>query len=127
MPLPPARLRMQANGKLTPPLKCHGGKAYLAKKIISLMPPHLHYVEPFAGGLAVLLAKNPEGVSEVVNDIDGRLMNFWKVLQGVDSYAAFTGVIGAMPFSEQEWRDAGDHLDDSDPIARAVAFFVRCR
>jgi site-specific DNA-adenine methylase len=47
------------NGKLTPPLKWHGGKHYLATKIMALMPPHLHYVEPYAGWLAVLLAKNP--------------------------------------------------------------------
>ena len=40
---------------LTPPLKYHGGKTNLARRIVELMPPHLHYVEPFAGGLAVLL------------------------------------------------------------------------
>jgi DNA adenine methylase len=62
------------------PLKWHGGKHYLAPKIVALMPPHLHYVEPFFGGGAVLLAKNPDGVSEVVNDLDGDLINFWKVL-----------------------------------------------
>lgn len=45
--------------KLTGPLKWHGGKSYLADWIISLMPKHLHYVEPYAGGLAVLLAKDP--------------------------------------------------------------------
>ena len=63
---------------LTQPLKWFGGKHYLAPKIIALMPPHLHYVEPFFGGGAVLLARNPEdqrlwlpghkGVSEVVNE-----------------------------------------------------------
>lgn len=67
--------------KVSGPLKWHGGKFYLAPKIVTLMPPHLHYVEPFAGGLAVLLAKDPEGVSEVINDLDGDLMNFWRVLQ----------------------------------------------
>jgi DNA adenine methylase len=59
------------------PLKWHGGKRYLAKRLVAMMPPHLHYVEPFAGGLSVLLAKDPEGVSEVVNDLDGELSNFW--------------------------------------------------
>jgi DNA adenine methylase len=28
------------------PLKTHGGKHCLARKIVRLMPPHLHYVEP---------------------------------------------------------------------------------
>ena len=41
------------------PLKWWGGKTYFAKKFIELMPPHLHYVEPYAGGLAVLLEKDP--------------------------------------------------------------------
>jgi DNA adenine methylase len=78
------------NTRLTSPLKWHGGKHYLAARIVALMPPHLHYVEPYAGGLAVLLARDPEderlflsphrGVSELVNDLDGRLTNFWRVL-----------------------------------------------
>lgn len=41
---------------LTPPLKWHGGKHYLSSRLVAMMPPHTHYVEPFAGGLAVLLA-----------------------------------------------------------------------
>ena len=76
---------------MTPPLKWWGGKHYLAKNIIRLMPRHLHYVEPYAGGLAVLLEKDPfdpllcwgekgyeQGVSEVVNDIHCELTNFWR-------------------------------------------------
>lgn len=43
---------------ITSPLKWHGGK--LARRIVALMPPHLHYVEPFAGGLRVLLVRDPD-------------------------------------------------------------------
>ena len=50
-----------AGDRIVPPLKWHGGKNYLARIIVEMMPSHIHYVEPFAGGLAVLLAKNPEG------------------------------------------------------------------
>ena len=60
---------------LTQPIKWHGGKHYLAAKIINLMPEHIHFVEPFFGGGSVLLEKDPTGVSEVVNDIDGELTN----------------------------------------------------
>ena len=38
------------------------------------MPPHTHYVEPYAGGLSVLLAKPCDGSSEVVNDLDGNFI-----------------------------------------------------
>ena len=73
---------MKPTSNLTPPLKYHGGKHYLPDWIIDHMPRHLHYVEPYAGGLAVLLAKDPfderhqwgeksheRGISEVVNDL----------------------------------------------------------
>lgn len=115
--------------KLKQPVKWHGGKHYLASKIVALMPPHVHYVEPYAGGLSVLLAKNPEGVSEVVNDLNLQLSNFWKVLQGGALFAEFLRVMEAVPFSEVEYRGRmpDDDLVSVDPVGCAAAFFVRCR
>jgi DNA adenine methylase len=114
--------------RIDPPLKWHGGKYYLATRIVELMPPHLQYVEPFFGGGSVLLAKDPENVSEVVNDLNGHLTNFWRVLQDEQLFARFARVMQAMPFSEREWRDAHSRLDElTDPVARAVAFYVECR
>ncbi len=114
--------------QLTPPLKWWGGKSYLAKRIIELMPPHTHYVEPFFGGGAVLLNKDPVGVSEVVNDVDEELTNFWQVLQEQEAFVEFQRRVDAMPFSEVEWEAAVDCsprgvLD----VDAAVQFFVRCR
>jgi DNA adenine methylase len=119
------------------PLKWHGGKNYLAKHIIALMPKHLHYVEPFFGGGAVLLARDPndsrlwvpghKGVSEVVNDIDGILVNFWRVLRRDDSFAAFVRQVQAIPLARAEWEEAHAHRYGSDPVEDAVAFFVNCR
>jgi DNA adenine methylase len=106
-------------------LKWHGGKHYLAAKIVGLMPAHVHYVEPFAGGLSVLLAKDPKGVGEVVNDLDLRLSNFWRVLQAEEPFAQFRRIVEATPFSEVEWADAGEPADG--PVERAVRFFIRCR
>ena len=111
--------------KLTPPLKWHGGKHYLARRIVNLMPPHVHYVEPYAGGLSVLLAKDPADVSEVANDIDGQLMNFWRTLQSPSDFALFQRRVEATPFSVVEWQDAAQSADGS--VGRAIAFFIRCR
>jgi DNA adenine methylase len=47
-----------------------GSKATLAERIVALLPPHRSYVEPYAGSLAVLLAKPPTPM-ETVNDLDG--------------------------------------------------------
>lgn len=112
---------------MTGPLKWHGGKHYLARKIVAMMPPHTHYVEPYAGGLSVLLAKDPEGVSEVANDAYGELTNFWYVLQNADTFRDFQRVVQATPFSEEEWRSATRATVYGSDVDRAVNFFVLCR
>jgi DNA adenine methylase len=124
------------------PLKWWGGKHYLAKHIIALMPRHLHYVEPYAGGLAVLLEKDPfdrskywgkkcyeQGISEVANDIHRELTNFWRVLQREDPFVVFQRRVEATPFSQVEWEEAEarQHPTDDLDVEAAVAFFIRCR
>lgn len=112
---------------MTPgPLKYHGGKSYLAPKFVKLMPPHLHYVEPYAGGLAVLLARDGEGVSEVVNDLDGDLMEFWRAIQQPDLFDKLRRRLEATPFSEDEY-DSAVAFDRDRPSTRAALFFIRCR
>lgn len=113
--------------RLTPPIKWHGGKHYLAAWIISLMLKHHHYVEPFAGGLAVLLRKDPVGISEVVNDLNGELMNFYSVLQGEKSFAKFNRRVNVIPFAREEWKESKqEEFEESTPsrVTRALRFFV---
>jgi DNA adenine methylase len=112
--------------RISPPIKWHGGKHFLAATIVAIMPPHTHYVEPYFGGGSVLLAKDPEGVSEVVNDLDGSLTNFWRVLQQDASFNKFRQRLEAVPLSETEWQDAA-RGPSSDPVEAAVQFFVHCR
>jgi DNA adenine methylase len=115
------------------PLKWHGGKSYLASKIVALMPPHTHYVEPYAGGLSVLLAKDPEGVSEVVNDLSGELANFWAVLRDEDGFNDLCRLCTLTPFSQADWEEAqrmfrqGTEFMSRTREFRAWVFFVFCR
>lgn len=119
------------------PLKYHGGKSYLARWIISLMPRHLTYCEPYFGGGAVLFARDPDdeslwfpphkGVSEVVNDINGELTNFWRVLQSVDTWKDFCRIVQAVPFSGIEYADSEKAVVFGSDVDRAVNFFVRNR
>jgi DNA adenine methylase len=62
------------------PLTYYGGKQKLAERIISMIPEHKIYCEPFFGGGAVFFAKAPADV-EVINDTNGELINFYKVLK----------------------------------------------
>lgn len=116
---------MRETKQLIQPLKWHGGKYYLAPKIIELMPKHIHYVEPFFGGGAVLLQKSSKGVSEVVNDVHMELTNFWRVLQDVRKFKKFKRIIEAVPFSQVEWNDS--LVRSKDMTRQAVNFFIRCR
>lgn len=133
--------------KLTPPLKWHGGKHYLAPKIIALMPQRcdepnrpdvfdpgwLHYVEPYFGGGAVLLANDPEGISEVANDLYLELTNFWNVLRDNEMFSVFLQEVQATPFSQVEFASSGKTERNTRPFATpnkiesAAQFFVCCR
>ncbi len=62
------------------PLAYIGGKNRIAKKIIEIFPEHTTYVETFAGGAQVLFHKEPSPV-EVLNDLDGDVVNFFRVCQ----------------------------------------------
>lgn len=57
-----------------------GAKWGMAQEIVQIMPPHRSYLEPFAGSLAVLFHK-PRSAIETVNDIDGDIVNFFRVLR----------------------------------------------
>ncbi len=125
--------------KLVKPLKWQGGKHYLAPWIIEQMPPHLHYVEPYFGGGSVLLARDPDrnwmgaeplpahqrGCSEVVNDRDGELMNFWTVLRDDELFHRLMRIVEATPVSQRMWEDAVAPADSQ--VERAVRFFIRAR
>ena len=65
---------------LKSPIQYFGAKQQIAEQLVALMPSHMGYIEPYAGSLSVLLAK-PESKIEVVNDLDERLMTFWRVLR----------------------------------------------
>lgn len=107
--------------QVKPPFSYYGGKTSLATDIAGLLPPHEHYVEPFAGSLAVLLAKPPSR-QETVNDLDGDLMTFWRVLRDypdeLERRCALT------PHARAEYEDSRD-LGVPDDLERARRVFVR--
>ena len=104
-----------------PPFAYYGGKTTLAPTIASLLPAHEHYVEPFAGSLAVLLAKKPSR-AETVNDLDGDLVTFWRVLR--DQPEELERVCSLTPHSREEYQRAADELPPED-VERARLVWVR--
>lgn len=85
---------------LTRPLmRYHGGKWRMAEFLIGLFPPHRTYVEPFGGGAGVLLQK-PRCAREVYNDLDGEIVNVFRVMR--ETPEALIRAIELTPYARAE-------------------------
>lgn len=104
-----------------PVLRYTGSKWRISKWIISYMPPHKVYLEPFCGGASVFFRKSPSKV-EILNDVDDDIPNFFKVLR--DRPDDLVRVLTLTPFSRYELRLS--HLRVEDELERARRFYVRC-
>ncbi|OPX34505.1 DNA methyltransferase [candidate division KSB1 bacterium 4484_188] len=105
----------------------YGGKFNHLDWLLPLLPETHHYCEPFGGSASVLLNRKSSKV-ETYNDIDGEVVNFFRVLR--DKKEELLYAIGMTPFSRREFQIAiesnGNSKDLSD-IERARRFFVRAR
>ncbi|HUR18874.1 MAG TPA: DNA adenine methylase [Acidimicrobiales bacterium] len=107
---------------MKPPFTYFGGKTGMAPRIVSLMPPHLVYMEPFAGSLAVLFAKKPS-THEIVNDIDGSLVAFWRALR--DQPDELERLCALTPYARTEYLAADLDEDGLEDLELARRFWVR--
>jgi len=104
----------------------YGGKFSHLDWLLPLLPPAQHFCEPFGGSAAVLINRNPAPV-ETYNDLDGEVVNFFKVLRTQPE--ELIRAIGLTPFSRKEFEFAIEHEDDKklSDLERARLFFVRAR
>lgn len=107
---------------MKPPLLYFGAKGSIAEKIVALMPAHRGYIEPYSGSLAVLLAK-PISNLEVVNDIDGEIQTFWRVLR--DRPDELTRAAALTPHSRAEHEGARERGPQHDEIEIARRVWIR--
>lgn len=102
---------------LKSPVPYFGSKQRVAAWIVGMLPDHEHYVEPFAGGLSVLLAKQPSRM-ETVNDLDSELMTFWRVLR--DRPAELIRACALTPHSRTELAQTWEPTTDELELARRI-------
>lgn len=103
----------------------YGGKYSHLSWLLPLLPDAHHYCEPFAGSAAVLLNRKPAPV-ETYNDLDGEVVNFFRVLR--EHKNDLIEAIGLTPFSREEFFEALDTNDPNlTPLERARRFFIRAR
>jgi DNA adenine methylase len=107
-----------------PPVKWHGGKHYLVRRIVGCFPQHRIYLEPFGGGASVLLNKPPSEI-EIYNDLDGRISRLFRVLR--DRGQEFVQRAQFVLYSQAEFMAARQAADIGDEMDLALRDFVLWR
>lgn len=97
-----------------------GSKSRHLDWILPWIPEHKVYLEPFCGSASIFFNKQPSPV-ECINDLNGRLINFFRVLR--DNYQDLACLLDLTPYSREEFIAAGEI--SPDPIEDARRFFVR--
>lgn len=91
-----------------PALRWFGGKWKAAPWITGHFPPHCVYVEPFGGAASVLIRK-PRSYAEVWNDLDGEVVNFFRVLRDDLLAARLVEQLARTPFAREEFLASYGH------------------
>ncbi|HLI03138.1 MAG TPA: DNA adenine methylase [Terriglobia bacterium] len=108
---------------LRSPLGWLGGKSKLRAEIISRIPPHTTYVEVFGCAAWVLFGKPPETSKvEVLNDLDGELINFWRVLK--HRPAEFAEEAASLVASGELWQGWRALPAQGSEVERAIRFLA---
>lgn len=112
-------MRLNPDAPKRPALRYYGGKWKLAPWIISHFPPHKNYVEPCGGAASVLLQK-PRSPLETYNDLDGNVVNFFRVLR--DQPEELIRKIRLTPWARAEYELSFEPCNDE--MERARRYFV---
>jgi DNA adenine methylase len=115
-----------AEGAPDAPVAWYGGKMYYARWIIERFADHRVYVEPFGGAANVLLRKIKSQV-EIYNDLDSRIVNFFRVLRDPVKYEEFQRQCVLTPYSREEFVKLIGEPEPAGEVDRAWWFFIRCR
>jgi DNA adenine methylase len=108
--------------KFRPVFRYHGGKNSMATKILQLIPPHKTFVDVFGGAANVILNKPSSKFLDVYNDLNGEVVNFFKVLRNNTDELA--NQIFLTPYSRDEYQYCRINQYESQcPIERARRFF----
>lgn len=108
------------------PFSYVGGKHYMVKNLLPLIPRHITYVEVFGGVGHLLFAKDPNiSKIEVYNDIDSNLVNLFRVIRNKDKFEEFTRLVSLTLYSREEHNYCKDNIGScEDDIEKARMFFV---
>lgn len=114
-------INIQDDTASAPILRYHGSKFRLAPWITSFFPEHRVYVEPFGGSAGVLLQK-ARASDEVYNDLDGEIVNVFRVLRDRKASAELLRLCQLIPYASEEFDLAQQAARDPIEQARRTLF-----
>ena len=105
----------------------YGGKHYMTGKLLSLIPPHKIYVEPYGGAAYLLINKEPSPV-EIYNDVHSGLVTLFRVLRDKDKFDRFHNLLQLTPYSEEEFYHCKHTWqEEADEVEKAYKFLICTR
>lgn len=107
---------------IRPPFSYIGAKTKLLEWLYSFFPPHSTFVDVFGGSGVVTFNKSPS-CTEIYNDINGRIVNFYKVIRNKYAREVLTDLIDLTPYGRKEFFDSLEPSED--PIEDARRFYVK--
>ncbi len=118
-----AKTQYRTNGNMKRAvLRYYGGKWRLAPWIVENLPPHRIYIEPFCGAASVFFRKEPS-YGEVLNDLSGDIVNYFRVLQNDRLRAWLKEMLLLTPYSRAEYDLAHEYA--ADPVENARRLLIR--
>lgn len=107
-----------------PIMRYHGGKWMMAPRILPFFPPHTLYAEPFGGAGSLLMRKEPKaGIGEIYNDIDGDVVNVFRVLRDPHLAERLRELIALTPWARDEF--VLSYEPSADPVEQARRTLAR--
>lgn len=105
-------------------LKYPGSKWNIANQIVSMMPKHHSYVEPYFGSGAVLFNKAPSNI-ETINDLDDDVVNLFRCIK--EDAKKLAKLVTVIPYSRTEYEEAFQNSKNiTEPYEKAVNFLTKC-
>lgn len=103
-------------------LKYPGSKWNLAPKLLTLIPEHHTYLEPFFGSGALFFSKTPSAI-ETINDMDNNVVNLFSCIRNDPERLA--RMVMAVPYSRSQYEQSYK-AECNDPYENALQFLVKC-
>lgn len=109
------------------PFRWYGGKARMLNELVSLIPEHTTYAEPFMGS-ATLLLNHARSEVEIINDMDSELVHFMRTLADTTKAKTLFFRLNNLEFGKEVFEKALKHQKngclDLKPTERAVNFYT---